>query len=196
MLQHTHSVRRGVQVSFKGKVMSHRVRVYPHNDLFNLAHYQKGVINNKVEQGVEDALSLDCLSCLISLAFTVEALVNFVGNKRVRDWQERKPYRKKISQVCQVARLNFDETVEPFSTLWTLKELRDVIAHGKPLEIRTIASTREELRAAMACPWDSNLNPDFINTAYDQVKAFERLLFVNCKIRIGQTLTSAVGVAA
>ncbi len=90
--------------------MSHRIRVYPHNDLFNLAYYQKQAINNKVEEGIEDALRLDCLSCIISLSFSVEALINFVGSKRVQNWQERQSYRNKVNQVCHAAQLQFDET--------------------------------------------------------------------------------------
>lgn len=174
--------------------MTHRVRVYPHNDLFNLAHYQRGVINQKVSDGNNDALSLDCMSSLIALAFSIEAPVNFVGHKRVTDWEERQPYREKMDQVCNVASLNFDTDVEPFRTLWELKELRDSIAHGQPVEVNTTAHTREELHASMECPWDQHLNPTYVNNAYEQAKQFERMLFSNCGITVGETVTSAVGV--
>ena len=173
--------------------MSHRIRVYPHNDLLNLAHYQREVINNKESEGIEDALALDCLSCLISLAFSVEALVNFVGQKKIIDWQERQSYRNKINQVCEQASLVFDENEVPFKTLWQLKELRDSIAHGQPIEVTTSVNTREELRRAMECPWDQHLTSEYINHAYEAVKQFERQLFQNCQIAVGQTLTSAVG---
>ena len=174
--------------------MTHRVRVYPHNDLFNLAHYQRELINQKVAEGIEDALSLDCMSCLISLAFTVEALINFIGYKRVQDWREWQPYINKMTQVCEAASLGFDKNTEPYKTIWELKELRDSIAHGQPIELNTTVRTREELRASMVCSWDQNLNPDYVNHAYDQVKQFERLLFDNCQISVGETLTSAVGI--
>lgn len=174
--------------------MTHRVRVYPHNDLFNLAHYQREVINKKVDENNEEALSLDCLSCLISLSFTVEALVNFVGLKKVQGWRERQPYRNKITQICNAVGLHFDEGVEPYSTLWQLKELRDSIAHGQPIEMTTNVSSREELRRAMKCPWDQHLNPDYINHAYKSVKQFERELFKKGNILVGHTLTYAVGV--
>jgi len=174
--------------------MGHRIRVYPHNDLFNLAHYQREVVNNKESEGVEDALKLDCLSCLISLAFSVEALVNnFVGHKKIKKWQEWQNYEKKLNQVCGVANLTFDKNIDPFKTLWQLKELRDLIAHGKPIELTTTASTREELRRAMECPWDRNLTSEYINHTYDMVKQFEKQLFENCHILVGHTLTSAVG---
>lgn len=174
--------------------MSHRVRVYPHNDLFNLAHYQRGIITEKVASSIEDGLGLDCMSCLISIAFSVEALINFIGHKRVDNWQERQDYRSKMQQVCAAAGIDFNTSNEPFQTLWSLKEMRDSIAHGQPLEISVSVESREELRRQMECPWDQRLNPNFVNRAYEQAKQLERTLFANCNISVGETLTSAVGV--
>lgn len=170
-----------------------RVRVYPHNDLLNLAHYQREVINDKVAQGVEDAISLDCLSCIISMAFSVEAIVNFVGHQKVHGWRERRPYRDKVNEVCEVAGLVFDETAEPFSTVWQLKETRDMIAHGQPFEGNVNVRTREELHTTMECPWDQHLTPEYINSAYEQLKEFERSLFEGAGILPVFTLTSSVG---
>lgn len=174
--------------------MTHRVSVYPHNDLFNLAHYHREVVNTKTLSGGQDSIFLDCMSCLIALAFSTEALINFIGHMRVKGWRERQSYRKKINQVCGAASLDFNLKKEPFSTLWTLKELRDSIAHGQPIEVNTTACSRDELRTSMACPWDQHLTPEYVNHAYEQAKFFERALFVNCCISVGETITSAVGV--
>jgi len=176
----------------KGASEMARVRVYPHNDLLNLAHYQRETINNKVAEGIKEAISLDCLSCIVSMAFAVEALVNFVGHQRVQDWRERRPYRRKIEEVCSVAGLAFDEAAEPFLTIWQLKETRDMIAHGQPYEGNQNVRTREELHAAMECPWDQYLTPEYINHAYEQVKEFEHRLLDGAGISIANTLTSFV----
>ncbi|RLA37307.1 MAG: hypothetical protein DRQ64_09600 [Gammaproteobacteria bacterium] len=172
--------------------MNHRVRVYPHNDLLNLVHHQREIINNKKSEGIEDGVALDCLGCLISLAFSVEALVNFIGHKKINNWKERRPYMDKLNQVCIRAGLAFNKSKEPFNTLLQLKELRDSIAHGKPIEITTSVHSRAELRREMECPWDQNLTSEYVNNAYEIVKQFERDLFENCQITVGQTLT-AVG---
>ena len=169
-----------------------RVRIYPHNDLMNLAHYQRETIRNKLEMGKENALALDCLSCLISLAFSVEALVNFVGSKRVKGWKERRTYYEKISQVCSVAGKEFDKSVGLYKSLWDLKELRDSIAHGKPIEFTSDVKERDGLRAQMQCPWDRKLTPEHVEITYEMVKEFERMLLENCNINIGETITSAV----
>jgi hypothetical protein len=170
-----------------------KIRVYPHNDLLNLANYQRGMINNKIENGIQDAIKLDCMSCLISLAFAVEALVNFVGFKRVRNWRERRPYREKIGEICRIAGFEFDESQDPFSTIWALKIDRDLMAHGQPFEGSLSVSNREELRNAMECPWDQHLNPDYVNHAYNRVKEFERRIFEALNISIADSLTSSIG---
>lgn len=169
------------------------IRVYPHNELLNIAHYQRKTINGKTESGIRDGIALDCLSCLISLAFGVEALVNFVGFRKIAGWQERRRFREKIEDVCAAASIEFDESEEPFLTVWQLKVTRDSIAHGQPYEGTQNASTEEELRAAMESPWHVYLTPDHINHAYDQVKIFKHLLLDNCGISIGDTLTSSAG---
>ena len=172
--------------------MTHRVRVYPHNDLSNLAHYQRETINKKIAESNEDGIDLDCLSCLISLAFSVEALLNFVGYKKVKNWKERQPYRDKMVQVCKAVGLQFSQEVDPYKTLWELKELRDSIAHGQPIEVSAKVRNREELRKAMECPWDKNLNAEYINQTYKIVVQFEKDLLEKGKISLGETLTSAV----
>lgn len=174
--------------------MTHKVRVFPHNDLFNLAHYHRERINQKLADGIEDALALDCMSCLISLAFSVEALINLIGHKRVRQWQEKDAYMAKMKKICTVAGINFRKCVEPYKSVWELKELRDSMAHGKPFESSTTAKTREELTKQMECPWDHRLTPKYVNHVYEQVKSFEHDLFSKCKISVGETLTSAVGL--
>jgi len=173
--------------------VSHRIHVYPHNDLLNLASYQKGVIEQKLIEGIQDALALDCIACLISLAFSVEALVNFVGSKKVNDWVERQPYLNKVNQVCQSVGLEFDRTQESYARIWELKELRNSLAHGQPIETSTTARNREELREAMQCPWDEHLNPDYVFETYHAVKEFKRLLLEHGEIALGETLTSAFG---
>jgi hypothetical protein len=183
-------------VMFEGGVLvSHRIHVYPHNDLLNLASYQKGVIEQKLNEGIQDALALDCMACLISLGFSVEALVNFVGSKKVRDWVERRPYLDKVNQVCESVGLEFDRAQEPYARIWELKDLRDSLAHGQPIETGTTARNREELREVMQCPWDQHLNPEYIFESYHAVKEFKRLLLDHGGIALGQTLTSAFGLA-
>jgi hypothetical protein len=145
--------------------------VYPHNDLINLSFYHLKIIRSKVKSGVQDAIALDCHSCLIALAFSVEAFVNFVGDKKVTGWEERQGFYKKIKQISEVASIEFNEAVEPFFTLSQIKVLRDSMAHGKPMVGETKSGT--SAREALKCPWEDHLTPEFTEQAYAQVKDFQ-----------------------
>lgn len=173
--------------------MTITAKVHPHNDLLNLAHYHRGVINEKNGHPDAEGVALDCMSCLIALAFSVEALINFVGAKCIDQWEERQPFHKKLSALETAFGLVYDKAKEPYSTIEKLKALRDQMAHGKPIEVSTTASSKEGLKKAMRAPWDEFLVPAFVNHAYDQVCAFEDNLLALGKIPLVETLTSGFG---
>lgn len=173
--------------------MAFRVRHYPHNDLLNLAHYHREVINSKVAQDSVDGLALDCTSCLIALAFGVEALINFVGARKVTDWNEGAKSPLKLRAVTKQLGIAMQPTQEPFATLGMLRQVRNGLAHGKPVEKTAQATSREQLQAATQAPWQPYLQPEIVNAAFEQVVAFRRMLFERAGIRWVDTLTSAFG---
>lgn len=169
--------------------MTITAKVYPHNDLLNLAHYHRAVINEKNGNADTEGIALDCMSCLIALAFSVEALINFVGATCVDDWEERQPFHKKFSALEAAIGLACEEVKEPYSTIERLKTLRDQMAHGRPIEISAVATPKEDLKKTMRAPWDEFLVPTFVNHAYDQVCSFESTLLALGKIPLAETLT-------
>lgn len=173
--------------------MGHETQVYPHNDLLNLAYYHKGVVEKKVAESNREAIGLDCMSCLIALAFSVEAIVNFVGFKSIAEWNERASYKDKMAVLGKNLGFEF-RSAEPYSTLQTLKTIRDQMAHGKPIETKAEISDREALRDAMASPWDEYLTPEFAKHAFKQVKLFEKMLLELAHISLMDTLTSGIAV--
>lgn len=170
--------------------MTITAKIHPHNDLLNLAHYHRGAINEKNENPDAEGIALDCMSCLIALAFSVEGLINFVGAKCVDQWEERQPFHKKLFALETAIGLTYDKAKEPYLTIKKLKTLRDQMAHGKPIEVSTTASSKEDLKKAMRAPWDEFLIPVFVNHAYDQICAFEESLLALGKIPLIETLTS------
>ena len=171
--------------------MTHIIQVYPHNDLLNVAHYHLSIINEKVAHGNNDALSLDCISCLTSLAFGVEAFINFVGSKVVPKWKERQPFIDKLTSVYGQIGGSFDKNSDPYKTIWELKELRDDLAHGKPIEKEIDTTSKEDLWSEMKAPWDHRLNIDYANHSYEQVKIWQRELLDRSGISIDETITAA-----
>lgn len=173
--------------------MGFSIRQYPHNTLANLAHYHLEVVNKKTREGSSEGIGLDCVSCLIALAFTVEAYINFLGSKKVETWRERTPYFEKLRIVSGLVGYSINKDVEPFKTLALLKEFRDEIAHGKPAEFSTDVSSDVELRDQMSETWIRLSSPDFCNHAYGEVKRWKNEWREKLGIGFGETVTSAVG---
>lgn len=174
--------------------MGHEAQVYPHNDLLNLAYYHKGVVEKKVAEANREAIALDCMSCLIALAFSVEAIANFVGFKAIAKWNERASYKDKMVVLGKNLGFEFNPSKEPYSALQILKIIRDQMAHGKPIEVKAEISDREALRYAMATPWDEYLNPKFVKQAFEQVKFFEKMLLELANIPLMDTFTSGTAM--
>ena len=171
--------------------MTHTIKIFLHNDLFNLAFYHLCTINDKSDRRERDALSLDCMSYFIAISFGVEAFINSVGKLKVSGWRERQPFKAKIDQIYKEIGGNFVEEVEPYTTIATLKELRDCMAHGKPIEKSVDVSTRDELWVEMDAPWAHCLTPEYVNHTYEQVKIWREDLLRLARISAVQILTSA-----
>ncbi|OWJ55937.1 hypothetical protein [Paraburkholderia caledonica] len=173
--------------------MAFRIRQYPHNDLLNLAHYHHEIIQAKVADGVQDAIALDCTSCLIALAFSVEALVNFVGSRKVTDWNESAKAPAKIAKLSKALSLPMGASTEPFAAIVTLRQIRNGLAHGKPAHKIAAAASSDELNLAMQTPWDRYRDPKTVSTLYRQVIELRKVLFDAAGIRWVDTITSAIG---
>lgn len=174
--------------------MPHQIKVYPHNDLFNLAHYHREIIRKKVSAYDEDGLALDCMSFIIATAFGIEAFINYMGSQVVQDWKERQPFKSKLDQIYDALGGKFDKCVEPHNLVWEIKEIRDDIAHGKPYEDVVKIRSTDELWIEMSAPWDHRLESDYVELVYKQVDAWVKELLELAKIPFESTITSAMHV--
>ena len=91
----------------------------------------------------------DHMAAMVFALHAFEAYLNFLGVRLAPDiWNDeqnffrREPYRgfegkvRKVFELCRLAEP--DRLARPYSTIWALKALRDVIAHGK---IQTFSQT-------------------------------------------------------
>jgi hypothetical protein len=171
-----------------------RVRLNPHNDPGQLAHYQVENIRTKLAAGNEDGIVLDCMSAVIAMAFCVESILNYVGHVKLReDWRERASYPTKIRELEAKLGFTYDKTVEPFRTLEALKKARDEMAHGKPMEFTVQLHSPKEMGSAMAPKWRTATEPELVLEAFSQVREFRAFLFAKGHIKPGAALTSAMG---
>ena len=158
--------------------MKYIFKVNPHNDLIKLALYNLNNINKKAENGDDEDIDLDCLNCIIPLAFAVESIANYVGAEKIYEWKEKQTYFKKMKQVCNVGDHVYDEKVEPYLTLKTLKSLRDYIAHAKPVvkQKEFPIGTPKEMESNLVPLWNEFTSFEFVNHAYKMVRKFEKEL--------------------
>ncbi|MHA7926326.1 MAG: hypothetical protein ACX936_14060 [Marinobacter sp.] len=173
--------------------MAHEANIYPHHDLFNLAYYHLQTIERKQKEKTSESIALDCMSCLLALGLTVEALINFAGEALVPDWEEREKYHVKLKKICGQLGYEFDETQEPLKTLKELKGLRDKMAHAKPAKREKELASLAEIDELLETDWDPYLTPKYVNRIYDQVDRFEKLIYENQAIQESGILTIAVG---
>jgi hypothetical protein len=179
-------------VTFLGEfIVPHKIQVYPHNDIFNLAHYHLDIINKKVALRDENGLALDCMSFIVSIAFGIEAFINFIGFKVVYEWKERQPFKSKIENIYSSLGHSFKMEIEPYKSIWLIKEIRDSIAHGKPYEGIIQVRSTDELWLEMSEWWNHYLDSDFVNYTRKQVDVWINELLNLAGIKIEETITSA-----
>lgn len=107
---------------------------YIHNDLANAALHIKCRIADKLIQNDMSAISLESMAYTVMLAFTFEAMLNFMGHKLMPDWKERKGAEYKRNRIFKQLKMNPDMGRRPYSTIDELRSFRNHVAHGKPLE--------------------------------------------------------------
>jgi hypothetical protein len=175
--------------------MSFRVRINPYSHLESLAFYHLQAVREKQHISGPSGIRLDCMSCLIALAFSVEALLNLVGSRRVPDWKERAAFMTKMKTLQARLGFEFDEKLEPYTTISRLKRARDRMAHGQPAEFVLKSEDTNVLAQAMQSPWADSTTPEFAMHAYEEVQRFKIMLLKRARIKPGSTYTTAIGGA-
>ena len=165
--------------------------VYIHNDLGNCTYYFKNRFDAWRD---EEGISLEIMAGLTMLAFTIEARMNFLGSKLLKDWNEKNALKDKAKKLSNHLGLEANFGQEPFSTLKLLKEFRDCLAHGKPLvqdELKEVVATHEELEQfkTLEAGWEKFVTVEFFNLAYEHTKQIWEELLEAAQIEVFETVT-------
>ena len=173
--------------------------IYVHNDPFNAAHHYKGVIEAKLKADDRKGIAFDSMACLIMPAFTTEAKLNFRGHKLIDDWEERPSFNNKLTASFLVhLKLKPDWKARPFASIDGLKNFRDTIAHGKPVEIeydKTVDLAEGQLERAvdLNAEWEEYCTPENAFSTYDDVDAIWKQLLDASGLTVYETLTHGEG---
>jgi len=169
--------------------------IYIHNTLENAAYWLKEKIEDRINKGDRDGIGLEIMACLVMIAFAFEAKINFLGFKVFNSWEERQPYLKKFERVAKKLAVEVDYKTAPHSTVKELKEFRDTLAHGKPVEIKgekNLVLTEEELskRNILKAEWEGMVNEEFLRRCYDDTEKIWKSFFEKSGLNIIDTITS------
>ena len=168
--------------------------IYVHNDLSNAAHHFKEQIESRVKAGDRKGIAFDYMACLIMLAFTFEAKINFLGHKLVTDWEERQPFHAKLAMVLDHLKVIPDWSARPFSSISTLKDFRDSIAHGQPVEIvfdEEVVLPADEIdrKIDLEGKWVGYCSHENVFNTYDDIESIWQDLITRSGLQIFDTIT-------
>lgn len=168
--------------------------IYVHNDLSNAAHHFMEAISAKLASGDHKGITFDYMACLISLAFTFEARINFLGHKLIKDWKERQPFNEKITEVLGHLEVAPDFHERPYSSIAMLKDFRDFLAHGKPVEVQfdeEIVLPAEELdrRIDLDGEWTAYCEHAHVLDAHADIDAIWKDLLERGRLELYETIT-------
>jgi hypothetical protein len=172
--------------------------IYIHNDLSNAAWYFKNIIAQKLGTETRDGIVFDCMACLIMLAFTFEAHVNFLGDRLIDGWKEREAFDEKLKKVLDHLKVTPDERTRPYSSISLLKNFRNTLAHGKPFKEKfeeTVIGRPKELDRPvdLSAAWEKDCNENVAFQACDDVEAVWKELLGKSGLPIVETITHGEG---
>jgi hypothetical protein len=165
--------------TFRARVVGTSI-IHIHNDLSNMAHYYRELIVERHGEGDNKGITFDCISCLVSLAFSFEAYLNFFGSKPVRQWKhdecEMYDFKKKAKLVLKTLEVPSNMGIQPLKSVKELMKFRNTMAHGKPFihaydEVRDIPENSLERPFELVAEWEAFCTYENTLTVYDQVDA-------------------------
>jgi hypothetical protein len=171
--------------------------IYVHNDLSNAAYHFNKQVNKRLANNENEGIAFDILAELIFLAFTIDAKTNFLGTKLIAGWKERQPFLKKFKQIMKHLRLDEDFNTRPYSTIQILKDLRDSLAHGKPLhleldEAAIVDADRADESIDLTPDWEAYCTGEFANQAYADVNRIWKQLLSASNLSLFETLSGGM----
>jgi hypothetical protein len=188
--------------NIKARVQTNK-KLYIHNDLSQGATYFNDTIQDKLRKGSRDAIAFGGMACALMIAFAFEANLNFMGSHllttgKVTSWDERSKFAKKLKKVFEAIGIPVEIDKRPLYSMQRMKDLRDTLAHGKPVEIENEEEkigTREELRKglSLAANWEQEVRPEVVSDALEDLDKLWKLMIEKSGIDVTDTISQAEG---
>ena len=121
--------------------------------------------------------------------------LNFIGYKIIPDWNEWQNWDAKVFAVLKRLDLPIEWKERPLSSMRAMKDIRDSLAHGKPLETteeRIMEVKPEDLDQAndLRAQWQRDCNHDAVFQAYADMEDLWKQMIQKSGIPLFNTITS------
>jgi hypothetical protein len=138
----------------------------------------------------------DDLVAMVFALHALEAYLNFVGGRLApdiwtneREYFKREPYRGfegKVRKVLELAALpEPGRDARPYSTVWFLKDLRDLIAHAKPFTFNSIVEHTVDVEPPLnRTSFDALVSRENAERARDDIKAFAEAIHAAARPKV------------
>lgn len=85
----------------------------------------------------EDGQFYQCMACMVFVAFWLEGLLNYLGERKLTDWSnhERKSPTKKLALITMSLGVRTDADTRPFKTFKQVFKFRNELAHNRTVEL-------------------------------------------------------------
>jgi hypothetical protein len=178
----------------KAKI-TQKKNVYVHNDLSQSAFYFKELIENKLKDGNRNGIAYDYMACAVMIAFAFEANLNFMGYKTIKDWNEWQGWDTKVYAVLKRLEMPIAWEERPLSSMRAMKDIRDSLAHGKPLETteeRILEVKPEDLDQAndLRAQWQKDCSHEAVFLAYADMDDLWKQMIQKSGVPLFNTITS------
>ncbi len=163
-----------------------------HNELSNCAWDFQQRMQSQIENDERAGIYHTMLASLVFSAFSIEAKVNFVGWKVLRDgWPEKANLREKLNLLNEVLKMDLSWGKLPLQTILKLKRLRDVLAHGKPeiVEKFEVVEVEPDVWDALKGQWETSVTPKFVDQCREAEDELWKRLLAAAGIEMDETLT-------
>ena len=153
-----------------------------HNDLINAAFHLKRRIESMMESGERAGIGLDIMAATVMTAFAFEAYLNFIGDRIIKDFDERQSGKAKRKAIMEALGIQWEDGERPFSTILRLIQVRDAMAHGKPRYFKDeweAEGTHSELEQQIVSyrkGIEAEVSYDLLQEAYEDVEHLWRMM--------------------
>ena len=180
------------------------VNIFIHNDLENIANYYRNLIIERHGKPNKKGITFDCMSCLVFLAFSFEAYLNYFGLKLVAGWEEkrleRKEFNKKVNLIFDTLKISRDQENRPNRSIYDLVKFRNTIAHGKPnVEHRNgiVETLKHETNKTLelTAEWKTFCTQENTLMIYEDVKTVLKAMREASRIEPWEMLTSGISTS-